>query len=118
MLIILSKLFRITVINIEVIEINTSFLTIFFKILISIIVLCFIKKVFDIEEVFFFFIFFSNDIDIYCKKLLAIILCLSIIVPKIFLIILILFIGLIDKRLLLFTSYIGGKNINGGILCK
>lgn len=59
-----------------------------------------------------FFFLFDNNIDSYYKKLLALTLFLSTIMPKIFLIILDLFINLVDRRLLLFTKCISKKSVN------
>lgn len=98
-LLFLLAFFLVIVINIKVFKTNTSFFALFFRTFAIVIALFFAKKIFNIEEVFFFY--FSNDVDNYYKKILAIALFPSFMMPKISLIVLILFISLVDRRLLL-----------------
>lgn len=82
----------------------------FFSILASVMTLFSIKKVLNIRKVFFFL--FNNDINIYYRRVLTTILSLSIIVPKTFLFVLVLFINLVDRRLLLSIKYISRENVS------
>lgn len=90
------------VISIEFAKINNYFFTLFcvLKILIGIITLFFAVKIFDIGDVLLFFHF--DDVDIYCRKIMATTLVLPFIASKTFLIILVFFakLALVDRRLL------------------
>lgn len=65
----------------------------------------------------FFFFFFGKNVDTCCKRVMAAILFLSLIMPKTFLVIFVLFIGLtlVDKRLLglLSTRYVNKRRVSG-----
>lgn len=92
----LAVFFLIAVINIEVGKTNTSFLAFssFFEDTYKSNSFFFTEKVFNIREVFFFF--FSNNVDTCCRKILALVLSLSIIVVKISLVVLVFYVVLIN----------------------
>ena len=70
----------------------------------------FAEEILNIEEVFF--LFFSNNIDIYYRKVLALILSLSTIAPKTFLVVLVFFLDLVGKKLLFLIRCISKENIS------
>lgn len=87
------------VINLEITMTNTSFLNFIVKIFTDVIIFLFTEKVFNIRKVLFFL--FSNNTNIYYGRLLASTLFLSIMMPRTSLVVLVLFISLVDRRLLL-----------------
>lgn len=115
-LLFLPIFFLATVTNMEVVKINPSFLLLFFKTLASIIIFFFAKKALNVKKVFF--IFFSNNVDTYYREVLTSILCLSTMVPRIFLVFLVFFSVLVSGRLLLPTRRINKEGINRLILPK
>lgn len=106
--------FLVAVTNIELIKTNISFLVLFFYNTYQHNSLFFAEKVLNIEKILFFF--YSNNINTCYSKILALILFPSSIALRMFLVILVYFIGLIDKRLLFFTKYISKRGINRFIL--
>lgn len=72
------------------------------------------EEAFDVEEVLFFL--FGNDVDTYCRGVLASTLSSSTMAPKTSLVVLVLFICLFGGRLLLPTRCISSKSISRLIL--
>ena len=96
--------------NIKMTKIDTNIWFLLFKTLNGIIAFSFTEKTFNMEKVFFFS--FNNDIDICYKRVLIITLLLFTIVPKTFLVVLVIFIGLVGKKLLLSTRYISKGDVS------
>lgn len=82
-----------------------------------------IRKTFDIKKGGFFLImilipvikkgfFFNNDINTCYKKVLVTTLSLFIIAPLTFLVVLVLFINLVDRKLLLLTKYVNRRGVS------
>lgn len=84
------------------------------KIFIRVLVFFFVEKLFNIEEVFFFFI--HNDIDTYCMKILASTLFPFTMTSKTSLVVLVFFVGLMSRRLLFFLGYINKEDVSKLIL--
>lgn len=81
-----------------------------FRTLIGIMAFPFIEKAFKIKEVFFFLL--VNNIDIYCREILASTLFLSIIAARTALVVWISFVGLVDRRLLFSTKYVSRGGVS------
>lgn len=79
-------------------------------ILARIMVFLFIEEVFDIKKIIFFF--FGNNIDTYYRKVLTLTLFLFTIMPENFLVVLIFFVGLVDRRLFFSTRYVNRGGVN------
>lgn len=102
--------FLATVTNIKITKINTSFWFLLFKTLNGIIAFSFTEKAFNVEKIFFFS--FNNEIDICYKRVFITTLLLFTIVPKTFLVVLFIFIGLVGRRLLLSTRCISKGDVS------
>lgn len=74
----------------------------------------FIVEAFDVRNVFFFFL--GNDINTYCRKVVAVILFAPLTIPKIFMVVLVFFIAfaLVGKRLLglFLTRYVSKEGVS------
>lgn len=67
-------------------------------------VFSFAEVLFNIEEIFFFF--FCNDVDTYCRGVLALTLSSFIIVSKIYLVDLVFFINLVGRKFVTVSFYL------------
>ena len=91
---------------------GTSNLLFYIKTLVRVIAFLFIKKVFDIEEVFF--IYLRNDVDIYYRGIVVVILSLFSIISKTFLMALIFLVilALVSEKLLFPTKYVNKRSVS------
>lgn len=93
-------------------ELTLVFWLLLFRILADIIAFSFLKNIFDLEKIFFFFFFLANGINTSYKKVLAKTLPLLYMAPKTSLVVLVFFIGLVGGRLLLLTWYVSKKDVS------
>lgn len=108
--------------SVKILRTNISFLTpySYFGTLVRVITFFLIEKVFDKRDILPLFL--GNDVNTYCKRVMATILSLSPIIPRAFLLVLVYFAGLamVEKRLigLLSTRYVNKESVSGFILPK
>lgn len=82
----------------------------FLRTLAGIMAFLFAKKEFDVRKILFFL--FRDNINICCKYVLVLTLFLFIMVPRISLVVIVFFVGLMSRRLLFPTRYISERSVS------
>lgn len=82
----------------------------FLRTLAGIMAFLFAKKEFDVRKILFFLS--RDNINICCKYVLVLTLFLFIMVPRISLVVIVFFVGLMSRRLLFPTRYISERSVS------
>ena len=114
----LPAFFLAIVVNVKIAKTNIGFLPLFFRIFANVITFFFAENILNMRKIFFFLFFLDNSIDTSYMGVIATILFLFTIMSKISLVILILFIGLVGRRLLFSAKYINRGGISKFIFSR